>query len=109
MLQQLAKLMKTRNKRFKNAAQNNQPKRASKLCLRKRQRKSLCAITVPIRRVAIAFQIKKNSALPGVQYAENAKSKIIFKIQRNVNDGKQRGEAIRKRANNQDHQVNHLC
>ena len=73
-----------------------------KLCLRRSQRKSLCVITVPIRRVARAFQTK-NSALPGVQYAENAKSKIIFKIQRNVNVCKQRGKPIRQIANNKDH------
>ena len=95
MLQQLTKPTKTQNKKFKNAAPNNQPKRASKLCLRRSQRKSLCVITVPIRRVARAFQTK-NSALPGVQYAENAKSKIIFKIQRNVNDCTQRGKAIKQ-------------
>ena len=55
-----------------------------------------------------SFSDKKISALPGVQYVENAKSKIIFKIQRNVNDCKQKGKAIRQKENNQDHQGNHL-
>ena len=44
-----------------------------------------------------------------VQCAENAKSKIILKIQRNANDCKQKGKAIRQKENNQDHQGNHLC
>ena len=48
----------------------------------------------------------KNFAPPAVQYAENARSKITFKIQRNVNDYKKKGKLI---INNQDHQRNHLC
>ena len=88
---------------------SKQPAKESiKAVSKEKPKNSLCVITVPIRRVAIAFQIK-TSALPGVQYVENAKSKIIFKIQRNVNDCKQKGKAIRQRENNQDHQGNHLC
>jgi len=44
-------------------------------------KKILYVITVPIRKGVIASQTK-NFAPPGVQYAENASSKITFKTQK---------------------------
>lgn len=56
------------------------------LCLKIKpisQRKSLCATFVPTRKDLIASQTK-DSALPGGQSANNVRSKITFKIPRNV-------------------------
>jgi len=50
--------MKTQNKKFKNFVQNNQEKRAEKLRLKRSQGKSVCVITVPIRKGLTASQTK---------------------------------------------------